>query len=121
MLDGTDLLELGDLRRTDLPSQPGAATGRSRGAPSCPFRSPAGRTAAGRSSGATWTVERRYKEPGADAQVVTYTAERRGAALISTDGSLTIQGTEEGVLVLELNSGNDSLPPDYWVHYLKAE
>ena len=66
-----------------------------------------------------WTVERRYKEPGADAQVVTYTAERRGAALISTDGSLT--GYRGGGLVLELNSGNDSLPPDYWVHDLKAE
>lgn len=82
MLDGTDLLELGDLGRTDLPSQPGG-----------PLRGGAG----------------------------GLTAERRGAALISTDGSLTIQGTEEGVLVLELNSGNDSLPPDYWVHYLKAE
>ena len=74
----------------------------------------------GRADG-RWTVERRYKEPGADAQVVTYTAERRGAALISADGSLTIQGTEEGVLVLELYSGTDSLPPDYWLHYLKAD
>ena len=114
VLDGTDLLELGDLRRTDLPSQPGGRYGAEQGGSELSLSITGG--ADGR-----WTVERRYKEPGADAQVVTYTAERRGAALISTDGSLTIQGTEEGVLVLELNSGNDSLPPDYWVHYLKAE
>ena len=94
MLDGTDLLELGDLRRTHLPSQPGGRYGAEQGGSELSLSITGG--ANGR-----WTVE------------------RRGAALISTDGSLT--GYRGGVLVLELNSGNDSLPPDYWVHYLKAE
>ena len=65
---------------------PGAATG--------PLRGGAGGSELSLSitggADGRWTVERRYKEPGADAQVVTYTAERRGAALISTDGSPTI-------------------------------
>jgi hypothetical protein len=67
-----------------------------------------------------WTVERIYQEPELPEQKMSYLAEMRDGSLTSSNGDLMVKGTNEGVLVLELNSKNEAIPPDYWIHYIRT-
>jgi hypothetical protein len=40
-------------------------------------------------------------------------------SLIASDGSVVVRGTPDGVLVLERAS--ETIPPTYWVHYLRRK
>jgi hypothetical protein len=114
VLDGTDLVELNDLRPAELPS-PLEGT----------YQAEQGGAMATVSitlqTDDRWIVMRTYEEPELEAEVKEYVAERDGAALVGIDGDLAIQGTEEGLLVLELSSGSESIPAAYWVHYIRLQ
>lgn len=114
VLDGTDLVELNDLRRAELPPHLEGTYEAEQGGAVASVSITA-------QPGDRWLVERTYQEPELEAQTKDYVAERDGAAFVGIDGDLAIQGTEEGLLVLELNSGSDSIPPDYWIHYLRHQ
>lgn len=114
VLDGTDLVELNELRSAELPPILQGT-----------YRAEQGGAMVSLSiiaeSGDRWIVKRIYEEPELEPEIKEYVAERRGAALTGIDDDLAIQGTAEGLLVFELNSGTDSIPPDYWVHYLRLQ
>jgi hypothetical protein len=69
--------------------------------------------------GEQWTIKRTYNEPEVGKQVRIYQTKLRDGALISANEDLFVQGTTDGLLVLELKSGVDGIPADYWIHYLR--
>lgn len=113
VLEGTDLVQLSDIRLTDFISPLAGTYLSEQGGAELRLSISAG-------SGDRIMVTRSYEEPGLSAKVRHYQTERKGPALVSSDGSLTVRGTEHGVLAHEAVSGLDTIPPDYWIHYLRA-
>jgi hypothetical protein len=69
--------------------------------------------------GDQWTIQRTYNEPEADEEVKIYQTRFENSALVSAEGDFFVRGTTDGLLVLELKSGVDGIPADYWIHYLR--
>ena len=68
-------------------------------------------------AGGSWKVERTHQEPGEPQDRAVYTVKLSDGAMASSDGDVIVRGTKQGVLVLERKS--ETIPPDYWVHYLR--
>ena len=67
--------------------------------------------------GKQWTIKRRYEEPELKARTKVYKAEVNGPVLVSGKKDFYMQVTSDGLLVLELHSGLDSIPASYWILY----
>ncbi|MBX2857711.1 MAG: hypothetical protein KTR17_03530 [Cellvibrionaceae bacterium] len=68
-----------------------------------------------------WVLSREYSEPGLKVAAKNYQLQPLNDSLVSQDADIVVQKTLDGVLVLELNSGIDSIPSSYWVHYLQVK
>ncbi len=113
VLDGTDMLPLADVLLEDLRPSPAADYWAEQGGSEITVTIIA--TADG-----FWAVKRVYREPGLDPHIRHYQTERSGQLLVSRSEGLTIQGTQEGILMLELKSGVESIPADFWIHYVRV-
>jgi hypothetical protein len=69
--------------------------------------------------GDQWTIQRIYSEPEVGEEVKVYQTRLDDSALVSAEGDFFVRGTTDGLLVLELKSGVDGIPADYWIHYLR--
>lgn len=114
VLDGTDLLPLADISLAPLPAQPAGKYRTEQGGAELYL------SISGGIEG-SWIINRTFQEPGVTPDIKTYKADRRSSALLSANEHLIIQGTKIGVLVLELKSGVESIPADYWIHYLRID
>lgn len=71
-------------------------------------------------TGASADVQRTYREPGMAPAKKRYGDLRvQGKALVGA--GVYILGTKEGILVLELNSGTESISADHWVLYWRPK
>jgi hypothetical protein len=68
-------------------------------------------------SGPAWQFVRTHQEPGEPQNRAVHDLQLSDGLMMSPDGNVIVRGTEEGVLVLERAS--DTIPADYWVHYLR--
>jgi len=64
-------------------------------------------------------VRRTYQEPEQPDQTRNYTARIEGDGASAPSEGFYLRATRQGVLVLELSSQADSVPKDYWVHYIR--
>lgn len=65
-------------------------------------------------------VERQYQEPGAAKVVKTYhLAPRASKGAATPSGDCYLQKTKEGVAFWEKSSGTDTIPANYWTHYIR--
>lgn len=69
----------------------------------------------------SWIVERVYTEPSMQPVSKKYTIHKTDSGLADKKGHLILQKTREGLIVFEGNSGLDTIPDDYWVHYIKQK
>jgi len=69
--------------------------------------------------GDQWTIQRIYNEPEVGEEIKIYQTRLDDSALVSAEGDFFVRGTADGLLVLELKSGVDGIPADYWIHYLR--
>lgn len=115
VLDGTDLLEVSQLQleKMDPDRLPGRYRSEQGGSILFLMITPQGMDA--------WTVERRYTEPEMKNLTRQYTVHRTEHGLASETGELVLRQTREGLIALEKNSGIDSIPASYWIHYIKQE
>ena len=67
-----------------------------------------------------WVIDRVYTEPAMPKASKQYQAKQHKFGLANDNASLVIQRTTEGVLVYEMDSGSESIPNEYWVHYLRV-
>lgn len=112
VLDGTELIPLDTLRREAMSDRIAGRYGIEEGGAELTL------TITPREDGA-WTAERRFAEPGNKPQIARYRLERCGEALVSAKNDIVVQTTREGILVLELASGVESIPAEYWTHYVR--
>jgi hypothetical protein len=68
-----------------------------------------------------YRVTRSLAEPGAEPFVQSYHADERNGALRSQDGSMTVRGAPDGVVVHEAAAEDGIVPPDYWTRYYRSE
>ena len=69
----------------------------------------------------SWALKRNYSEPGMPTVEKSYQLHLLQDGLVSRDANIAVKKTNEGVMVLELDSGIDSIPASYWVHYTHSE
>lgn len=112
VLDGTDLIDISalDIRPLDSSAIDGRYTAEQGGAELALIVT---------QNGNQWAIERTYSEPELVAEVRTYQAKMQEGMLVSSGEDLFAKGTSDGLLVLELQSGLDSIPASYWTHYLR--
>jgi len=67
--------------------------------------------------GKQWTIKRRYEEPELKPQTRVYQAEASGPLLVSGKKDFYMRVSSDGLLVLELHSGLESIPASYWILY----
>ncbi|MEL7450157.1 MAG: hypothetical protein AAFN78_13165 [Pseudomonadota bacterium] len=113
VLDGTTVLDLADfdLESTDFESLPGQY--RSEQGGSVLFL-----TVRSQSTG-EWIVERTYSEPKFADASARYAVRRTRFGLADADSQFLLQITREGLLAFEQDSGVDSIPASYWIHYTR--
>lgn len=116
ILDGTDMLPNSDIKRVS-----GSAEVQWAGS----YRSEQGGSIltlkiTAKSSN-HWNLVRNYSEPALKPESKNYELRNLYDGLVSKAGNLAVQKTHEGVLVLELESGLDSIPASYWIHYITTK
>lgn len=113
VLDGTDLVEMDKV--APEPSAPDSIGGT--------YRSEQGGsilTLSAQKEGDGIRIERQYQEPGTSKIVKPYQlipVAQEGFASKTQDAFL--KKTKAGVIFWEKNSGVDSIPATYWVHYIR--
>lgn len=68
-------------------------------------------------SGPLWDLVRHYVEPGAPRHTVSHRCSATIEGLVSADHTLFLRPTADGILILELNSGCEPIPPSHWSLY----
>ncbi len=112
VLDGTDLIDITSLR---LRAPDNSIEGE--------YRSEQGGSQLGLTvsrTGKQWTIWRRYNEPELRERTAVYRTEIRDSVLVSVKNDFFVRVTGDGLLALELNSGLDTIPPSYWIHYRRV-
>ena len=115
VLDATDLLDISDLQmeNIDLDRLPGQ------------YKSEQGGSilylSIKQQNKDSWIVERVYTEPSMQRVSKKYTIHRTGFGLADKKGNLVLRQTREGLIVYESNSELDTIPTDYWIHYIKQK
>ena len=115
VLNSTDMRDLSDLQldKMDADRLPGQYSSEQGGSVLFLIVTPQGKD--------TWIVERIYTEPATQNVSRQYTVHKTEYGLASKKGSLVLRQTKEGLIALEKDSGLDSIPASYWIHYLKQE
>ncbi len=115
VLDATDLLDISGLQleSIDLDQLPGRYISEQGGSVLYLNITPQTKN--------SWIVERVYTEPSMQNVSKKYTIHRTGFGLADKKGNLFLRQTREGLIVYESNSELDSIPTDYWIHYIKQE
>ncbi len=110
MLVGTDVLPLANYPMQAIDDSWAGAYGVEMGGAEVSFTL--------RRAGDGWRFERLHREPGEPENRATGALELRDGSLHSPDGSVSIRGAEDGILVLELRE-DGPLPVDRWVLYFR--
>jgi hypothetical protein len=114
VLDGTDLVPLAEVRQTALPATLEGKYVAEQGGAEIRL------SIAGRSGG-DLTVTRTYEEPELPAETKEYTAVIEPDGLALKGDALIVRATGPDLIVLETESTADSIPPDYWILYRRAD
>jgi hypothetical protein len=112
VLDGTDMFSLSEMKLAPLPRHLEGLYGAEQGGAEV-------KVTIKRLKDGAWEVIREHREPGLPPDKKTYRIVRKGQRAVSANNAVRIQGTTEGIIMLELNSGTESIPADFWMHYVR--
>jgi len=115
VLDATDLLDISELpiKNIDLNQLPGQYKSEQGGAILY--------LTIKQQNKDSWIVERIYTEPSIQDISKRYTVYKTALGLADKKGHLILQQTKVGLIMYESHSGLDSIPTDYWIHYIKQK
>jgi hypothetical protein len=113
VLDGTRVVPLESLPRMAIPPDPSGRYSAELGGAEVVLRIEPG-------PGGSWSVVRTYREPMLNPEVREYVVDLTDGVLGSEEEGLLLVGTAEGVLALEVDPGVETLPAEYWIHYVRT-
>jgi len=115
ILDFTDILDISELNieNIELDRLPGKYISEQGGAVLSLHITPQGKSC--------WIVERIYSEPSMLNVPKKYMTHKTDLGLVDENASFFLRQTREGLIAFEQNSELDTIPNDYWIHYIKQE